>query len=113
VAASWPRPCQSPAWLLPVRQRRRGRTLDREGGIINKRSRLAGLLGPFAAVLLAVGCGGDSVSPRVPEFAESPTVGRITGLGQVGTGSQSPGNPVLGFDFDVRADLTGRLAAYD
>ena len=64
-------------------------------------------------MLLAVGCGGDSVSPRVPEFAESPTVGRITGLGQVGTGSQSPGNPVLGFDFDVRADLTGRLAAYD
>jgi hypothetical protein len=38
---------------------------------------------------------------------------RITGLGQIGTGSPSPGNNVQTFDFDVRSDLTGRLTFSD
>jgi len=39
--------------------------------------------------------------------------GRVTGQGQVGTGSPTPGNNVQTFDFDVRADLTGRFTGTD
>ncbi len=48
-------------------------------------------------------------------FAVSCTsaVPRVTGLGQIGTGSPSPGNDAQTFDFDVLADLTGRFTATD
>jgi len=41
------------------------------------------------------------------------TVPRVTGLGQIGVGSPTPGTNVQTFDFDVRADLTGRFTATD
>ncbi len=37
----------------------------------------------------------------------------ITGQGQLGMGSATPGDSVLTFAFDVRADLTGRFTATD
>ena len=37
----------------------------------------------------------------------------VTGQGQLGMGSATPGNYVQTFDFDVRADLTGRLTVTD
>ena len=37
----------------------------------------------------------------------------VIGQGQIGMGSPTPGNVVLTFDFDVRADLTGRFTATD
>src|SRR6266571_4708 len=39
--------------------------------------------------------------------------GEVIGKGQVGTGSPTPGNNVQTFDFDVRADLTGRFTGTD
>src|SRR5437773_243928 len=43
-----------------------------------------------------------------------PTTGsRVTGRGQVGTAAPQPGNNVQTFDFDVRADLTGRFTGTD
>src|SRR5256712_13451052 len=79
---------------------------------INKRTLFAGLLGPLAAALLAAGCS-DSVGPQAPRFATAPTVVRITGLGQIGTGSPSPGNSVQTFAVARRSDLTGRLTFSD
>jgi hypothetical protein len=37
----------------------------------------------------------------------------VTGLGQIGTGSATPGSDLQTFDFDVRADLTGTLTYTD
>src|SRR3989442_770556 len=79
---------------------------------ISKRTSFASLLGFLTTALLAAGCR-DSVSPRTPAFDTAPTVVRITGLGQIGTGAPSPGNNVQTFDFDVRSDLTGRLTFSD
>jgi len=42
-----------------------------------------------------------------------PPAGRVTGQGQVGTAAPQPGNNVQTFDFDVRADLTGRFTGTD
>src|SRR5438552_292853 len=83
-----------------------------EGGILNERMTLTGVVGLLAAALFAVGCS-DSVSPVVPEFDTAPTVVEVTGLGQIGTGSPSAGNNVQTFDFDVKADLTGTLTYTD
>lgn len=41
------------------------------------------------------------------------TVAGIRGLGQIGSGSPTPGTPVQTFDFDVRTDLTGRFTYTD
>ena len=79
---------------------------------ISKGTLFAGLLGPLAAALLAAGCSG-SVGPQAPRFDTAPTVVRITGLGQIGTGSPSPGDNVQTFNFDVRSDLTGSLKFSD
>ena len=79
---------------------------------ISKGTLFAGLLGPLAAALLAAGCSG-SVGPQAPRFDTAPTVVRITGLGQIGTGSPSPGNNVQTFNFDARSDLTGSLKFSD
>ena len=45
--------------------------------------------------------------------AAPPPAGRVTGRGQVGTAAPQPGNNVQTFDFDVRADLTGRFTGTD
>jgi len=58
--------------------------------------------GTLTAGDIALGSSGGSTGPA-----------RITGLGQLGTGSPTPGNNVLTFDFDVAADLTGRFTASD
>ena len=79
---------------------------------ISKGTLFAGLPGPLAAALLAAGCS-DSVGPQAPRFDTAPTVVRITGLGQIGTGSPSPGNNVQTFNFDARSDLTGSLKFSD
>ena len=79
---------------------------------MNERMTWAGVVGLLAAALFAVGCS-DSVSPFVPEFDTAPTVVEVTGLGQLGTGSPSPGNNVQTFDFDVKSDLTGTLTYTD
>src|SRR5207245_9349553 len=79
---------------------------------ISKGTLFAGLLGPLAAALLAAGCSG-SVGPQAPRFDTAPTVVRITGLGQIGTGSPSPGDNGQTFNFDVRAHLTGSLKFSD
>jgi hypothetical protein len=42
-----------------------------------------------------------------------PPAGRVTGRGQVGTAPPQPGNDAVTFDFDVRADLTGRFTGTD
>src|SRR5207248_121853 len=39
--------------------------------------------------------------------------GEVSGQGQIGTGSPTPGNNVVTFDFDVRAGLTGRFTGTD
>ncbi len=39
--------------------------------------------------------------------------GEVVGKGQLGIGSATPGSYVQAFDFDVRADLTGRFTATD
>src|SRR5436309_1314127 len=44
---------------------------------------------------------------------QPPPAGRVTGRGQVGTAPPQPGNDAVTFDFDVRADLTGRFTGTD
>src|SRR5207244_3226712 len=83
-----------------------------EGGIMNERMTFTGVVGLLAAALLVVSCS-DSVGPRAPAFDTAPTVVEVTGLGQLGTGSPSPGNNVQTFDFDVKSDLTGTLTYTD
>ena len=79
---------------------------------MNERMTFTGVVGLLAAALLVVGCS-DSVGPRAPAFDTAPTVVEVTGLGQLGTGSPSPGNNVQTFDFDVKSDLTGTLTYTD
>src|SRR5437016_11453528 len=97
--------------VVPFSRRRVARSTI-EGGIMNERMTLTGVVGLLAAALFAVGCS-DSVSPFAPEFDTAPTVVEVTGLGQLGTGSPSAGNNVQTFDFDVKADLTGTLTYTD
>jgi hypothetical protein len=59
--------------------------------------------GGTAATSFAVSCAG----------APPPPAGRVTGQGQVGTAAPQPGNDVVTFNFDVRADLTGRFTGTD
>src|SRR6266850_1007182 len=42
-----------------------------------------------------------------------PPAGRVTGRGQIGSGSPSPGSDAQTFDCDVRADLSGRFTGTD
>ncbi|HYU02075.1 MAG TPA: hypothetical protein VEK85_17020, partial [Gemmatimonadales bacterium] len=72
-------------------------------------------------------CAVSGANPRtvtVPAGGTGPTTfsvtcsaqsgtGEVIGKGQVGTGSPTPGNNVQTFDFDVRADLTGRFTGTD
>jgi hypothetical protein len=39
--------------------------------------------------------------------------GEVIGQGQIGTGSPTPGSDATTFDFDIRADLTGRFTGTD
>lgn len=56
---------------------------------------------------------GGSTSTTFAVSCAAVTAGRVTGQGQVGTGSPTPGNNVQTFDFDIRADLTGRFTGTD
>src|SRR3989442_10521008 len=108
----WLKPCRRQNTAL-FRFRVTGGTHSAiEGGIMNERMTFAVVVGLLAAALLAVGCS-DSVSPRGPAFDVAPTVVEVTGLGQLGTGSPSPGNNVQTFDFDVKSDLSGTLTYTD
>src|SRR5438552_274440 len=44
---------------------------------------------------------------------QPPPTGRVTGRGQVGTAAPQVGNDAVTFDFDLRADLTGRFTGTD
>ena len=59
--------------------------------------------GATATTTFAVSCTGSPPPPA----------GRVTGRGQVGTAPPQPGNDAVTFDFDVRADLTGRFTGTD
>jgi hypothetical protein len=61
--------------------------------------------GGTATTTFSVSCAGAPPPP--------PPAGRVTGQGQVGTAAPQPGNNVQTFDFDVRADLTGRFTGTD
>jgi hypothetical protein len=56
---------------------------------------------------------GGTASTTFSVTCTAPSGGRVTGQGQVGTGSPTPGNNVQTFDFDIRADLTGRFTGTD
>jgi len=76
------------------------------------RNHLAPLLG-VAATLLAVACD-DPGRPMhsgvgVPNFSHGEAQPWDTGFGTLGAGSPAPGSDRQEFDFDVAADLTGRL----
>jgi hypothetical protein len=63
---------------------------------------------------VSVPAGGTaSASFAVSCTATTPPAGRVIGRGQVGTASPTPGNDAVTFDFDVRADLTGRFTGTD
>ncbi len=112
AAMLWLKPCRRQNTAL-FRFRVAGGTHSAiEGSIMHERMTFAGVVGLLAAALLAVGCS-DSVSPRGPAFDMAPTVVEVTGLGQLGTGSPSPGNNVQTFDFDVKSDLSGTLTYTD
>ncbi|HXL35292.1 MAG TPA: hypothetical protein VN953_10240 [Gemmatimonadales bacterium] len=59
--------------------------------------------GGTATTTFSVSCAG----------APPPPAGRVTGQGQVGTAPPQPGNDAVTFNFDVRADLTGRFTGTD
>src|SRR3989442_1569880 len=61
--------------------------------------------GGTAPTTFSVSCAGAPPPP--------PPASRVTGQGQVGTAAPQPGNNVQTFDFDVRADLTGRFTGTD
>jgi PKD repeat protein len=80
-------------------------------------SPFAPLPGLLAVTLLAAGCR-DSVAPEhhdpgVPAFLEVGTQSALRGLGTLGTGEPTPGSDLQEFDFDVAADLTGRVRYRD
>ncbi len=61
--------------------------------------------GGTATTTFSVSCAGAPPPP--------PPAGRVTGQGQVGTAPAQPGNDAVTFNFDVRADLTGRFTGTD
>ena len=79
---------------------------------VDQRNRFAPLLG-LAATLLATGCDGslspERSAPGAPNFLHGGAHPRIAGLGTLGAGSATPGGDRQEFDFDVGADLSGRL----
>jgi hypothetical protein len=62
---------------------------------------------------VTVPAGGTTSTTFTVTCAAQQASGEVIGKGQVGTGSPTPGNNVQTFDFDVRADLTGRFTATD
>lgn len=80
---------------------------------------------PVALSGLASNCTVSGANPRtvtVPADGTATTTFSVTcgapqesviGRGQIGMGSTTPGNNVQTFDFDVRADLTGRFTGTD
>src|SRR5689334_14743178 len=62
---------------------------------------------------VTVPAGGTTSTTFAATCAAQQTGGEVIGKGQVGTGSPTPGNNVQTFDFDVRADLTGRFTGTD
>ena len=62
---------------------------------------------------VTVPAGGTTSTTFAVTCAAQPTGGEVIGKGQVGTGSPTPGNNVQTFDFDVRADLSGRFTGTD
>ncbi|HXI65375.1 MAG TPA: hypothetical protein VNH14_12800 [Gemmatimonadales bacterium] len=62
---------------------------------------------------ITVPAGGTTSTTFAVTCAAQQTGGEVIGKGQVGTGSPTPGNNVQTFDFDVRADLTGRFTGTD
>src|SRR5439155_23613573 len=61
--------------------------------------------GGTTTTTFSVSCAGAPPPP--------PSASRVTGQGQVGTAAPQPGNDVVTFNFDVRADLTGRFRGTD
>ncbi len=59
--------------------------------------------GGTATTTFSVSCAG----------APPPPAGRVTGQGQVGTAAPQVGNDAVTFNFDLRADLTGRFTGTD
>lgn len=70
------------------------------------------LNGPNPAVVTVPAGGTATTTVAVTCFVPGT---RVSGTGQLGLGTPTPGNNVQAFDFDVRADLTGRfyITAYD
>jgi hypothetical protein len=69
----------------------------------------------LVVTLLAAGCR-ESLNPEhpgVPAFLEMGTQSALRGLGTLGTGEPAPGSDLQEFDFDVAADLTGRVRYRD
>jgi hypothetical protein len=62
---------------------------------------------------ITVPAGGTTSTTFAVTCAAQQTGGEVIGKGQVGTGSPTPGNNVQTFDFDVRADLSGRFTGTD
>src|SRR5207247_10956688 len=60
-----------------------------------------------------VPAGGTATTTFAVTCSAQSATGEVIGKGQVGTGSPTPGNNVQTFDFDVRADLTGRFTGTD
>ena len=71
------------------------------------------LLLSLAAALLPLGCDDpaspERFAPGRPNFSQGAAYSRVTGLGTLGAGSATPGSNRQEFDFDVVADLSGRL----
>ncbi len=62
---------------------------------------------------VTVPAGGTATTTFAVTCSAQSATGEVIGKGQVGTGSPTPGNNVQTFDFDVRADLTGRFTGTD
>ena len=62
---------------------------------------------------VTVPAGGTATTTFAVTCSAQSATGEVIGKGQIGTGSPTPGNNVQTFDFDVRADLTGRFTGTD
>ncbi len=62
---------------------------------------------------VTVPAGGTAMTTFAVTCSAQSATGEVIGKGQIGTGSPTPGNNVQTFDFDVRADLTGRFTGTD
>ena len=62
---------------------------------------------------VTVPAGGTATTTFAVTCSAQLATGEVIGKGQIGTGSPTPGNNVQTFDFDVRADLTGRFTGTD